>query len=59
MRFLRGKKTYIVSILALAFAAYRYLEGDASLDHLVDVLQVSLTGSTIRSGIAQTLGKNG
>jgi type IV secretory pathway VirB2 component (pilin) len=53
-RFLRGKKTYIVSFLAIVYAAAGLWDGSMGHDEAVTLIVDALLGMTIRGGIKKT-----
>ena len=47
----KGKKTYIVAVLAVITAIGAYLTGDATIAETVQLAITAILGATIRSGV--------
>lgn len=53
MEFLKGKKTYIISILAVVYAVSGYILGYIELQNAIQLIIGSLGISALRHGIGQ------
>lgn len=53
MNWINGKKTYILSALAIAWAAYGVYSGNLEQDRAMEIILMSLGFSTIRHGVAK------
>lgn len=51
MKLFKGKKTYIVALLAVASAGYAYVTGQADGVSAIQLAITGVLGATLRSGV--------
>lgn len=53
---LKGKKSYLLAIAGLIYAAAGYFTGQLDAATAVDAAQTALTGAFLRAGVSNVLG---
>ena len=57
INWLKGKKTYFVSVLGMITAFFAHLHFGFSLTALIETIYAAIATMTLRAGIAKTTGK--